>query len=134
MLLRRDALQVGSDGHPYLRFQNVKLSREAVLPIAPVLAEQLDCQEEQLRRVYPDGTDWLLPSPPARGAPGMDRGGCFHISPGSVNEILRSYVRKADIRDGGRRPAICVHAHLFRRHLGTSMINDGVPLPVIQKL
>jgi integrase len=34
VLLRRDALQHGSDGHPYLRFDNVKLGREAVIPIA----------------------------------------------------------------------------------------------------
>jgi hypothetical protein len=38
VLLRRDALQVGSDGHPYLRFQNVKLAREAVIPVAPPAA------------------------------------------------------------------------------------------------
>lgn len=40
----------------------------------PVIQKLSDCQEEQLRRLYPDGTNWLLPSPPARGAPGMDRG------------------------------------------------------------
>jgi hypothetical protein len=78
VLLRRDALQVGSDGHPYLRFQNVKLAREAVIPVAP----------------------------PARGAPGMGRGGRFHITPGSVNELLRSYVRKATsaMATGSSRP------------------------------
>lgn len=83
VLPRRDALQIGSDGHPYLRFRNVKLSREAVIPIGPALAEQLRRQEGHLRRLYPGGTDWLLPSPPARGAPGMGRGGRFHILPGS---------------------------------------------------
>jgi integrase len=134
VLLRRDALQLGSDGHPYLRFENVKLSREAVIPIGPALAEQLRRQERHLRRLYPDGTDWLLPSPPGRGAPGMGRGGRFHIAPGSVNELLRSYVRKANVRDGDGRLATWIHAHAFRHHLGTSMVNDGVPLPVIQKL
>lgn len=57
VLLRRDALQQGSDGHPYLRFDNVKLSREAVIPIGPAVAEQLRRQEEHLSRTYPDGTD-----------------------------------------------------------------------------
>ena len=134
VLLPRDALQLGSDGHPYLRFENVKLSREAVIPIAPGLAEQLRRQEDHLRRLHPNGTDWLLPSPPARGAPGMGRGGRFHITPGSVNELLRNYVRKANIRDGDGHLATWVHAHAFRHHLGTSMVNDNVPLPVIQKL
>jgi site-specific recombinase XerD len=134
VLLRRDALQEGSDGHPYLRFDNVKLSREAVIPIGPALAEQLRRQEEHLSRTYPDGTDWLLPSPPGRGAPGMGKGGRLHIRPGSVNELLHSYVCKADIRDRDGRLATWIHAHAFRHHLGTSLVNDGVPLPVIQKL
>ena len=134
VLLRRDALQHGSDGHPYLRFDNVKLSREAVIPIGPALAEQLRRQEQHLRRTYPDGTDWLLPSPPGRGAPGMGKGGRFHILPGSVNELLRSYVRKADIRDRDGHPATWIHAHAFRHHLGTSLVNSNVPLLVIQKL
>ena len=134
VLLRRDALQEGSDGHPYLRFDNVKLSREAVIPIAPALAEQLRRQEQHLRRAYPDGTDWLLASPPGRGARGMGKGGRFHILPGSVNELLRSYVRRADIRDRDGRLVTWIHAHAFRHHLGTRLVNDGVPLPVIQKL
>jgi hypothetical protein len=32
--LRRDCLTRGADGHPYLRYWNVKLKREAILPIA----------------------------------------------------------------------------------------------------
>ena len=31
--LARDALEIGSDGHPYLRYRNIKLKREAVIPI-----------------------------------------------------------------------------------------------------
>jgi len=134
VLLRRDALQHGSDGHPYLRFDNVKLSREAVIPIGPSLAEQLHRQEQHLRQTYPDGTDWLLPSPPGRSAPGMGKGGRFHILPGSVNELLRSYVRRADIRDRDGQLATWIHAHAFRHHLGTSLVNRNVPLLVIQKL
>jgi hypothetical protein len=51
-----------------------------------------------------------------------------------VGEILRNHVRRADIRDADGRLAMWVHPHLFRHHLGTSMVNDGVPLPVIQKV
>ena len=43
--LPRDALQIGSDNHPYLRYLNVKLGREAVIPIGPALCEQLRRQE-----------------------------------------------------------------------------------------
>lgn len=134
VLLRRDALQIGSDGHPYLRFVNVKLSREAVIPIAPPLAEQLRRQEQYLRDTHPNGTDWLLASHPVRGAPGSGRGGHFHLATQSVRDILRHYVHQADIRDGDGNLATWIYPHLFRHHLGTSMVNDGVPLPVIQKI
>jgi hypothetical protein len=49
-----------------------------------------------------------------------------------VNELLRSYVRRADIRDGEGRLATSIHAHAFRHHLGTSLVNDGV-LPAFHK-
>jgi site-specific recombinase XerD len=131
--LPRDAVQIGSDNHPYLRYRNVKLSREAVIPIGPALAEQLARQEDYLKATYPEGTDFLLPSPPPR-AQGCSHGGGHQVSRRAIGHILKSYVSAADIRGGDGRPATWVHPHLFRHHLGTSMVNDGVPLPVIQKV
>jgi integrase len=46
--LQRDALLIGSDNHPYLRYLNVKLRREAVIPIGPTRVEQLRRQEDYL--------------------------------------------------------------------------------------
>jgi hypothetical protein len=51
-----------------------------------------------------------------------------------IRQIVKRYVRKAEIRDGDGRLATWVHPHLFRHHLGTSTVNDGVPLPVIQRV
>ena len=62
--LPRDTLSVGPDGHPYMRYWNIKSKREAVLPVPPQLAEQLERHEAALVDEYPEGTDWLLPSPP----------------------------------------------------------------------
>ncbi len=62
--LPRGALIRGEDGHPYLRYANLKLRREAMLPIPPQLEQQLDRQERYLTDRYPEGTRWLLPSPP----------------------------------------------------------------------
>ncbi|MCA1698128.1 MAG: phage integrase N-terminal SAM-like domain-containing protein, partial [Actinobacteria bacterium] len=53
--LPRDALQIGSDDHPYLRYRNVKLRREAVIPIGPALTDQLRRQEEYLTATYGAG-------------------------------------------------------------------------------
>ncbi|MCA1677527.1 MAG: tyrosine-type recombinase/integrase [Actinobacteria bacterium] len=131
--LARDALEIGSDDQPYLRYRNVKLRREAVIPIGPALTEQLRRQEEYLKATYgAAGTDFLLPSPPRERQVG-GLGGGHHISRQMVRIVVKSYVRKAEIRDGDGRLASWVHPHLFRHHLGTSM-GDGVPLPVIQKL
>ncbi len=132
--LPRDALQIGSDNHPYLRYVNVKLRREAVIPIGPALVEQLRRQEQRLTAVYGlDGTGFLLPSPPA-GTQGPSRGGGHHIIPLTARRIVKDYVRKAEIRDTHGRLAVWVHPHRFRHHLGTSMVNEGVPLSVIQRV
>jgi site-specific recombinase XerD len=131
--LPRDALLVGSDNHPYLHYVNVKLRREAVIPIGPALVEQLHRQEESLTAIYgPNGTSFLLPSPPER--KGSSRGGGHHITPLTARLIVKSYVRKAEIRDSHGRLASWVHPHQFRHHLGTSMVNEGVPLSVIQRV
>lgn len=122
--LARDALQTGSDGHPYLRYRNVKLKREATLPIAPQLSEQLSRHERWLAEAHPS-TAHLLPRrhDPSRT---MDHS--------TVRLILARYVEGASIRHEDGRLAHDVHPHLFRHHLGTSLVNDGVPLPVVQKM
>jgi Phage integrase family len=132
--LRRDAFQLGSDGHPYLRYLNVKLRREAALPIGPALCEQLRRQESYLEAIYgPEGTSLLIPSPPA-GKRGTSCGGAHPLSEGMIRQIVKRYVRKAEIRDSQGRLASWVHPHLFRHHLGTSLVNEKLPLPVIRKV
>jgi site-specific recombinase XerD len=131
--LSRDAVQIGSDGHPYLRYLNVKLRREAVIPIGPALHEQLRRQEQFLTDTLGvDGTRLLLPSPPAgrRGASRSEH----HVTVRGVRHMLKRYVQVAGIRDSHGRLASWVHPHRFRHHLGTSLVNEGVPLPVIQRV
>jgi integrase/ferredoxin len=125
--LTRDCIEVGSDGHPYLRYFNVKGSREAMLPIPPLLAEQLRRQQAFLDERFPD-TEWLFPSRLHRGA----KRGVVHINPSTVRLVIDRYVRRAEIRTADGKLALNVHPHLFRHHLGTSMVNENIPLTVIQ--
>ena len=125
--LMRNCLELGCDGHPYLRYFNVKGSREAMLPIPPLLAEQLRRQEAFLAERYPD-TEWLFPSRLRRGA----KRGAFHIHPSSVANTIERYVRVAEIRTADGELALCGHPHLFRHNVGTTMVNDNIPLTVIQ--
>ena len=131
--LPRDALQIGSDNHPYLRYLNVKLGREAVIPIGPALCEQLRRQERLLEESYGvEGPRFLLPS--RRRRDGSVIGGQEHLDVSTVRQLVKRYVRKAEIRDSRGRLASWVHPHRFRHYLGSSMVNEGVPLPVIQRV
>ena len=125
--LTRDCVEVGSDGHPYLRYFNVKGSREAMLPIPPLLAEQLGRQQAFLEESFPD-TEWLFPSRLRHGA----KRGVVHINPSTVRLVIERYVRRAEIRTADGKLALDLHPHLFRHHLGTSMVNEKIPLTVIQ--
>ncbi|HEX7452594.1 MAG TPA: hypothetical protein VF294_09930, partial [Polyangiaceae bacterium] len=78
----RDARELGPDGQPYLRYVNIKAKRQAMLPIAPALSEQLERQEALLAERYPEGTGWLLPSPPSGQRNG--KGGAFHLLPVTI--------------------------------------------------
>ena len=65
----------------------------------------------------------------------MHRGakrGAFHINPSTVANVIERYVRKAEIRTADGKLALDVHPHLFRHHVGTSMVNENIPLTVIQ--
>jgi integrase/ferredoxin len=127
--LMRDALEFGPDKHPYLRYVNVKLSREALLPIPPLLADQLERHARHLADWFPQ-TQWLFPSPMHRSA----TRGAFHVSPSLVAKVIKRYVRAAEIRTAAGELALDVHPHLFRHHLGTSMVNENIPLPVIAQV
>jgi integrase len=134
--LARDALEIGSDGHPYLRYRNLKFKRETIMPIAPQLSDQIRRQQAYLNDAYgPDGTRYLLPNPP-QGERGHQRGhgGERHIATHSIGRLLKAYVRKANIRGSDGKLALELHPHLFRHHLATSLVNDRVPLPVIQRI
>jgi integrase len=127
--LMRGALERGPDGHPYLRYFNLKCSREAMLPIPLLLAEQLARHEAHLAECFPQ-TKWLFPSPVHRSA----GRGAFHIDPSTVNLAIERYVRRAEIRTAAGELALDLHPHLFRHHLGTSMVNENIPLTVIQEV
>ena len=127
--LMRDALELGPDGHPYLRYFNVKASREAMLPIPPLLAGQLERQEAYLAEWFPD--DGVAVSLAVHRS--AERG-AFHINPSSVANVIERYVRRAEIRTAAGELALDVHPHLFRHHLGTSMVNENIPLTVIAEV
>jgi ferredoxin len=51
-----------------------------------------------------------------------------------VAKVIERYVRTAEIRTAVGELALDVHPHLFRHHLGTSMVNENIPLTVIAEV
>ena len=130
--LLRDALERGSDGHPYLRYFNVKAKPrgDAADPAAARRAAQ--SPGGATGRALPGSTEWLLPSRRLRRGDG--KGGAFHISPSTVQRMSSATCAGPRSAPPTGKLALDVHPHLFRHHVGTSMVNDNIPLTVIQKV
>ena len=100
-----------------------------MLPIPPLLDEQLRRQEECLAERFPQ-TEWLLPSPVA------SRRQARRVSHRSRDGQPGGRALRPPSRDPHRRREAGAghHPHLFRHHLGTSMVNENIPLTVIQEV
>ena len=74
-----------------------------VLPIPPLLADQLERHERYLADWFPQ-TQWLFPSPMHRSAVR----GAFHVSPSLVANVIKRYVHTAEIRTiAGEARSMC---------------------------
>jgi site-specific recombinase XerD len=116
---------------PCIRFFNVKQRRERLIPISDGAEREVRRQQEAAQALYPDGTRFLFPPP----KPWLrsDKNRTEHMTPCSVSRALKTWVDAAGIRDArGEVPRIFPHA--FRHTVGSSMINEGVPLHVVQSM
>ena len=52
----------------------------------------------------------------------------------TIRKIVKRYFSIAEIRGVDGELVLGVHPHLFRHHVGTSMVNEKIPLTVIQKV
>jgi integrase len=116
-----------STGWPCLRFDNVKVGIEQLIPLSAKAAEVIRAQQDHVRTVWPDGSPWLFP-----GILDNDDG-AKQYAHSSLSGQLLSWQTKIDVRDEAGQP-VRVHAHQFRHTVGTRLINAGVPQHVIQKL
>lgn len=123
--LKRDALTFDHGGAPYLHYTNVKFKREAAIPVSERLKEQLLDHETWLKAEHPQ-SKYLFP--------GMNHSQTEHMAHSTVRRALKKYIERADIRDSNGDLADFAHPHLFRHHMGTSLVNDGVPLQVIAEV
>lgn len=116
-----------STGWPCLRFDNVKVRLEQLIPLSAAAAATIRAQQDHVRACWPAGSPWLFPGI-------MDNpDGTQPYAHGSLSQQLRTWQKAIDVRDEAGQP-VRVHAHQFRHTVGTRLINAGVPQHVIQKL
>jgi len=116
-----------SVGWPCLRFDNVKVGIEQLIPLSAKAAGAIRAQQDHVHSIWLQGSPWLFP-----GIFDNDDG----IKPyahSSLSQQLRTWQARICLHDEAGQP-VRVHAHQFRHTLGTRLINAGVPQHVIQKL
>ncbi len=125
--LEFNPIVVDSTGWPCLRFDNVKVGVEQLIPLSAKAADTIRAQQDHVHSVWPDGTPWLFP-----GILDNDDGAKAYAH-ASLSGQLRGWQNKIDVRDEAGQP-VRVRPHQFRHTVGTRLINAGVPQHVIQKL
>jgi integrase len=116
-----------SAGGPCLRFRNLKIGAEQLIPVSAKAAAAIRAQQDHDRRHWPAGTPWLFP-----GMSG-NADGSKPYNHATLGAQLRRWQDVIDLRDEAGAPTR-VTAHRFRHTLGTRLINTGVPQHVVQKL
>lgn len=141
--LEFDPIVTDRDGHPYIRYWNHKMRREAYVPISAVMLDKVRAQQQRVREVYRSQVEAYLatPAPVKLPAVRLRLVPATQINPDGIkpyrtstyNDQLRRWAATAEIRDEAGRPA-AITAHRWRHTFATSLINAGVRLEVVQQL
>jgi integrase len=122
-----DPITVDEAGAPYLRFVNHKASKEAVIPVSGRVLGAVRRQQDELRDRYDIPPVFLLPA--IRKNPDGHRA----LSWSTLNRRLQRWLTDGEVHDAAGRPAK-ITAHQFRHTVGTRMINNEVPLDIVQRM
>lgn len=116
-----------SAGGPCLRFHNLKIRADQLIPLSAKAAGSIRAQQDHVRRCWPAGTPWLFPGVLA------NANGLKPYSVSTLTAQLRRWQAVIDLRDEAG-VAVRATSHRFRHTLGTRLINSDVPQHVVQKL
>ena len=122
-----DCVILDGDGAPYLRYENHKMKREALVPIDEELHQMLKEHRRQILQRWPEGIPVLFPRPVAN----LD--GNSPIGSSTYRQALRRWLKRCDIRDD-HGLAVHLTPHQWRHTLGTKLINRDVPQEVVRKI
>jgi integrase len=116
-----------SAGAPCLRFHNLKVRADQLIPLSTKATDAIRAQQDHDRRCWPHGTPWLFPGLAAN----ADGSKPYNVA--TLTTQLRRWQGVIDLRDEAG-VAVRVTSHRFRHTLGTRLINSDVPQHVVQKL
>ena len=138
-----DPLVFDADGHPYIRYWNHKMRREAFVPIDRALLTAIRVQQHRVAERYPDQHAALQTAPAPRVLPytglrlvprrHIDRTGTQPFRRGTYQQQLTAWQRDCNITDEAGRPA-AITAHRWRHTYATDLINRGVRIEVVKQL
>lgn len=119
-----DPLLTDSSGSACLRFHAHKMRAEQLVPLSDTALRAVRDQQRLVEQINPQGSPWLFP---ARRDPTLPQAyDTFRL-------VFTRWQQLIALHDEGGRPTHVV-AHQLRHSLGTRLINQGVPQPVIQRL
>lgn len=122
--LRFDPLLTDSSGSPCLRFHAQKMRTEQLVPLSDTALRAVRDQQRLVEQIHSQGSPWLFP---ARRDPTLPQAyETFRL-------VFTRWQQLIALHDEAGRPTHVV-AHQLRHSLGTRLINQGVPQPVIQRL
>jgi integrase len=124
-LLDFDCIMVDSAGWPCLRYHNSKVTTECLVPLSERAATTISAQQVHVRSRFPAGSPLLFPRERA------NPDGARPYVTTTMSARLRAWCQATDLRDQTGK-SITVTAHRFRHTLGTRMINQGVPVHIVQ--
>jgi integrase len=122
-----DCIVRDEDGAPYLRYDNRKMKREALVPVDEEVEQAIASQQQRILARWPGGGPWLFP------APKMNPDGRKPLSTHSYRGQLRDWLERCDVRDEHGRP-VHLTPHQWRHTFGTRLINRDVPQEVVRVL
>jgi len=109
----------GPDSAPYLRYDNTKMKREALVPIDNELHRMIAEQKQRVLQRFPAGTPVLFPRPTG------NLKGRRPIAAQTYRKALYRWLADCDIRDEHGQP-VHLTPHQWRHTLGTVLKGRGV--------
>lgn len=131
-LLPFNPLLQDASGDWFLKHCQFKMNKEDTIPITREIVAVIQEQQRVVREDYGENCQLLFPNPPEACIHSGKRRKGKSIYAQNVNEYLNRLAKTHDIRDSSGQ-MWHFQSHQFRHTVGTSMINNGVPIHIVKR-